>query len=325
MPLGYNRVLGDKSKLDQTRPHRVALGHWPAIIEDPRTRTFEALINHTVLSGYEGVEFAMERLLQYFPGDRPSLIARKVRHLLEQANLPLFGSTLKTPDEMLRQLHWIDAVIEEMKLVQDMGGEYASIQFFLHDDYLNTGGAYRVDERYLRWCADRVSQMREAAWALGMNFYLEVHFDRITEDPAACCRILELVTCELNGDMSHYLYRNITRGEYVDTVFKHIGHTHVRMARVHGDISAEVEDPKADWQQGGVTWEAFKFMKPALESGLSSRSIVGETGPMHLVKDSLTQDAALIGLYRAMARYADASAQGIAMKVDSPDDLRPWG
>ena len=57
----------------------------------------------------------------------------------------------------------------------------------------------------------------------------------------------------------------------------------------------------------------------------SSRTISGESGAMHLVKDTLSLDASLVPLYRAMARYADASAQGIRMKVEEPDDLRPWG
>jgi len=104
-----------------------------------------------------------------------------------------------------------------------------------------------------------------------------------------------------------------------------VGHAHVRMARMFGDLSAVVEDPKADWEAGGVTWQMFKLMKPALAGGLSSRTLSGETGPMHLVTDTLTQDAALIPLYRAMARYADASAQGVSFKVDSPSDLAPWG
>ncbi len=212
-----------------------------------------------------------------------------------------------------------------MKLVQDMGGDYAALQFFLHPKYLNTGGIYRDDEDYLQWCADRVTAMRDAAWQLGMNFYLEVHIDRITEDPAACCRILQLATCEINGDLSHLLYRAITRGRYVETICSHMGHTHVRLARMHGDLSAAVDDPQADWQQEGVTWQIFQITKAGLSGGLSSRTIVGETGPMHLVKDTLSLDEALIPLYRAMARYADASAQGITMKVDTPDDLKPWG
>ena len=54
-------------------------------------------------------------------------------------------------------------------------------------------------------------------------------------------------------------------------------------------------------------------------------AILGETGPMHLVTDTLTQDTAPVPLYRAMARFADAGAQGIAMKVDRPEDLKPWG
>jgi hypothetical protein len=55
------------------------------------------------------------------------------------------------------------------------------------------------------------------------------------------------------------------------------------MAREHGDLSADVEDPEKDWTEKGVTYQAFEAMKPAFAGGLSSRCIVGESGPMHLV------------------------------------------
>jgi len=212
-----------------------------------------------------------------------------------------------------------------MQLVRDLGGEFVGHQFNVADQYVNTGGAYRHDEPYLQWAADRVSELRELAWSLGLNFYLEIHVDRITEDPAGCCRILDLCACELNGDLSHMQARGITRGKQLERMLKHMGHTHVRMARMYGDLSAAVDDPKADWQQKGVTWQMFQLMKGGLEGGISSRCLAGETGPMHLVKDTLTQDAKLVPLYRAMARWADASAQGIVMKVDDPGDLKPWG
>lgn len=325
MSLGYNKVLGNSDQPVSLRPHRVALGHWPITIDDNRTRTFETVVGHTAGAGYEGVEFSIYRLNNYFPDDSELVIARKVRRSLESAGLRNFGSTLHLEDAAVRQLGWRQRVIDSMKAIQDTGGEYASLQFFLHPDYIGTGGAYREDEEYLQWCANRVSQIRADAWSLGLNFYLEFHIDRITEDPAACCRLLEMAACELNGDMSHLLYRAITRGVYVDRIMKLVGHTHVRMARPHGDLSAAVDDPKADWEQKGVTWQMFKFMQPALGGGLSSRTIVGETGPMHLVRDTLTLDAALVPLYRAMARYADAGAQGIAVSIDSPNDLKPWG
>lgn len=326
MPLGYNRVLGDPRKPAEARPHRVCLSSWPTTVEDRRVETFEQLANFAASSGYEGVELHTERTAErYFPGDTQAVAIAKMRRILEKVGLTNFGCTLHVTDQAMRTISWIDPVIEQMKLVQDWGGEFAGFQVFIAPQYANTGGAYREDEGYLRWCADRVTALRQAAWDIGLNFYLEVHIDRITEDPAACCRILELATCELNGDMSHLLYRAITRGPYVEKILKHVGFTHVRMCRMHGDLSAVVTDPAADWAAQGVTWQMFQFMTGALEGGLSSRAISGETGPLHLVQDPLTQDAALVPLYRAMARYADASAQGIAMRVQTPDDLRPWG
>lgn len=326
MPLGYNRVLGDSSKPAEARPHRVAIATWPTMMaDDPRSASLAALLGHLGTAGYEGLEFAAGGFARFFPGDSPAVIAAKARRQCEKAGLPVLGATLHLQDTQLRKLHWIDGVVEEMKLIQDLGGQFASFQYEIHPDYYNTAGVYREDEEYLKWCAETVATLRENAWKLGLNFYLEVHVDRITEDPAALCRILELASCELNGDMSHFLARGFTKGKLVRKVLDHLGHTHTRIARPYGDLSAPVSDPKADWEAKGLTWSLFQFMKPALARGLSSRTISGETGPFQTVKDSLTQDAALVPLWRAMARYADAGAQGITMKVDEPGDLRPWG
>lgn len=325
MPLGYNTVLGDPKLAPENRSHRVAICGWPCSIEDPRTATLDALLGHLAAAGYEGVEFFINTFERYFPDESQPTVARKARNALDKFGLRLFGSTLHIPDENMRALNWIDKYIDEMKIIQDMGGEYASYQISVHPDHGETGGAYRQDERYLQWCAQRVVELRSAAWDLGLNFYNEVHVGRITEDPGACARLLELATCELNGDMSHFIARGFMHGPYVEKVLDYMGHTHVRMARQYGDLSAGVDDPAADWDAAGVTWQMFAFMKRGLHGGLSSRTIAGETGPMHLVTDTLTQDAALVPLYRAMARYADASAQGIELKVDSPADLRPWG
>jgi len=78
------------------------------------------------------------------------------------------------------------------------------------------------------------------------------------------------------------------------------------MARQHGDLSTDVPDPAKDWEEKGVTFQAFEYAKPALVGGLSSRVIMGESGPIHLVKDALGLDAKLVPLWREMARYADA-------------------
>jgi sugar phosphate isomerase/epimerase len=325
MPLGYNRVLGDDRTRAESRPHRVALASWPTTAPDPRARSLDALIGHAQSAGYDGLELGPASLERYFPGESPMAIARKSRDAIEKAGLQNFGTTLHFTDEEMRSLQFLELAREQLEPVVVLGGQFASYQLFIHPDHANGGGAYREDERYLSWAADRVTELRDLTWEHGLNFYLEVHVDRITEDPAALCRILELATCELNGDMSHYLARGFTRGPHVGKIQGHVGHTHVRMARKYGDLSAAVDDPKADWEAGGVTWQAFDFMKPALDGGLSSRSVVGESGPMHLVTDTLTLDASLVPLYRAMARYADASAQGMKMKVDEPGDLRPWG
>jgi sugar phosphate isomerase/epimerase len=325
MPLGYNTVLGDTRKSAESRPHRVALGAWPASVNDPRSASIDALICHLLATGYEGVEFSVGNFDRYFPGDSKQVVADKARAKLEKAGLQNFGSTCFFSDEGMRKRDFLDTAAQELTLVKAMGGQYASYQLILHPDYSNTGGSYRSDERYLAWCAQVVTDLRELCWSNGLNFYLEVHMDRFTEDPAATVRLLELATCELNGDMSHYLFRGYTKGPNVARVIDSLGHAHLRLAKSLGDLSAWIEDPKADWQSKGVTWQLFQFMLPALRKGLSSRTLVGETGPVHAVADPLTLDAKLLPLWRSMARVADAGAQGITIKVDEPGDLKPWG
>merc|ERR1712062_286525 len=96
------------------------------------------------------------------------------------------------------------------------------------------------------------------------------------------------------------------KGPFVDRIIREMQHTHVRMARVYGDLSVNVEDPVTDWNDPeGVTQTYWKFTKKGFENGLSSRVIVGESGPMHLVDDPLGQDQRMVPLLRAMARYCD--------------------
>lgn len=145
-------------------------------------------------------------------------------------------------------------------------------------------------------------------FALGLNFYVETHIDRISEDVAGFVRIMEKcpVYFEVNADISHYNYRCIKRGSALEKILSRVGHTHQRMAREHGDLSAGVSDPEQDWTDKGLTYQAFESMRPAFKNGLSSRCIVGESGPMHLVKDAIKLDASLVPLYRLMALACDA-------------------
>ena len=325
MPLGYNKALAHH--------HRVALGEWPLSVDDHRTRDLDALFNHVNVAGYDGVEIN-QRFLRgrdYFPGAEPSLLTGRARRAAERAGSCIFGSTIFLQDDQLRQCGWLGKVDDEIRFGQDLGGEYVSFQISLHPNFVNTGGIYRLDEGYLSWCADRIVQLRTAAWNLGMNFYVETHIRHISEDPQAFARILEMAPCEVNGDLSHYLYRDITRGKWLKAIYENMGHTHVRVCRIHGDLAADVPDPSADWvsrnavgEFDGLTWKLFKMMMLGLAGGLSSRTIVGESGSSHLVDSGLDLDAKLVPLLRAMACYADSEAQGIHLKVEMPDAFNPW-
>lgn len=171
---------------------------------------------------------------------------------------------------------------------------------------------YRNDDAYLTLCARRIEQLQALCFELGLNCYVETHIDRLSEDLEAFGKIMDRcnVHFELNADLSHYFYRGITQGALLDRIWPRVGHMHARLARQHGDLSADVEDPAADWEAKGVTFQAFEYYKPALEGGLSSRVIMGESGPMHLVEDSITLDAKLVPLWRAMAEYADSHSSG---------------
>lgn len=136
---------------------------------------------------------------------------------------------------------------------------------------------------------------------------MEIHIDRVTEDLSALAKIMKLTEAdfELNGDLSHLLYRGIVHGQAVDVALARVGHMHQRMARQHGDLSINVTNPAQDWQEGGPTYQAWQLAKRALSQGLSSRTICGEAGPIHLVEDPLTQDAKMLPLLKLMAQYAD--------------------
>ena len=136
-----------------------------------------------------------------------------------------------------------------------------------------------------------------------------------------------------------------TQGAWLENICDRVGHTHQRMVRQLGDLSAEVDDPASDWDrkgklmdcvlkmmdfvlkltdcvltmmdfvlkltdwdEKGLTFQAFESMKRSFKGGLSSRCIVGESGPIHLVKDATATDASLMPLYRFMCDYADREA-----------------
>ena len=328
MALGQNKILAKR--------HRVAVAEWTTRIDDHRTESPESLFAFLKISGYDGAELDItdrNSLTRFFPRESKAAIARKSRRAAENEGLEIFGSTHLVTDEDMRKLNWQPSLKDRIKLNQDLGGQYASFQLFLPPDYIGTGGSYREDETYLQESANKINTIRQMTWDLGLNFYVEAHIQRISEDPQAFCRILQLATSEVNLDLSHYLHRGITEGKHLDKIRELTGHTHVRMCRINGDLSANVKDPKADWfsrdpetgEYNGLTWTMFKYMKKGLAKGLSSRTIVGESGKAHLVKDSLTQDARLVPLYRAMANYADMQSQGTELNVDTPEDLLPWG
>ncbi len=328
--LWSNVPLGDK--------HKIALCEWPADQSnhngDPRTASIDALFTWVRDSGYDGVEMSCgyfaSRYFRNMPLEKAAACAKEAA---ERYGLEIFGTNVwwcyDFGDE---DMNWGKQLMEmrrEIGLTKAMGGKYVTFQMWLPPKYLNTGGSYRRDDDYLDLVARRIEDLHAACWEQGMNCYIETHVDRVTEDPEAFNKIVDrcrIPNVEVNGDVSHYIYRAF-RPDAPDVarILSKMGHTHQRLARAHGDLSADCKKPKKDWKERGLTWQAFHFSKAGLEGGLSSRVICGESGPMHGVDDPLTLDAKLVPLYRFMASYADASAKGKAPNIQSPDDVKnPW-
>ena len=84
------------------------------------------------------------------------------------------------------------------------------------------------------------------------------------------------VPFETNGDLSHYVYRGLRSSgpgsEDVQRILERMGHTHQRMARPFGDLSAVVEDP-AGAQPPRRSLLSLPFAHVALDSALLLRLV----------------------------------------------------
>lgn len=315
----------------RSKNHRVGLCEWPAsqarFNGDVRTTSLDALFSHVQKSSYEGVEMSLGFFQErYFLNMSRNEVAEKVKQKAEDYKIQIFGANIwwcfDYPEQdwgkFLEEMH------DEACLTAKMGGEYLTFQMWITPEYLDTCGAYRNDDVYLKKCARRIEDLHAVTSLYDLNCYIETHVQRISEDPEALCKIMDQckINFEVNGDLSHYIFRNL-RNDYPDMkrILDRMGHTHQRMCRKYGDLSVNVEDLEKDWINKGVTWEAFEFSKPGLKNGLSSRVICGESGPIHLVSDPLTTDAKLVPLYRLMCKYADSFISGDPMHVNKPSDF----
>ena len=312
----------------------MALCEWPADQGkhngEHRTTTAHKLFTHVKESGYDGVEMTVGFFAtHFFRNMSKDNVAKAAKAAAAAYGLEIFGCNVWWVYDYPEQI-WADELLqlaEEVRLTKLMGGSYVTFQMWLAPKYMDTAGSYRKDSDYLAYCAKRIEDLQHICWNQGMNCYIETHVGRISEDPQAFGDILDRVTTpvETNGDLSHYIYRNMRNDtKDMEKIFSRMNHTHQRMCRPYGDLSANVENPEEDWLAMGLTWKAFQFSKKGLQNGLSSRVVCGESGPMHAVKDPLTLDAKLVPLYRMMAEWADQSAKGTHQEVHMPQDWNPW-
>lgn len=311
--------------------HRVGLCEWPAsqtrFNGDNRTSTIDALFKHVKTSGYDGVEMTIQFFKErYYPNFSLENVAEKVRKSANSYGIQIFGANIwwcfDFPEQnwtaFLREMH------EEARLTKKMGGEYLTFQMWISPKYIDTAGTYRNDNAYLKKCAQRIVDLHILTSSFDLNCYIETHVQRISEDPEAFCKIMDLceIDFEINGDLSHYIFRSF-RNDFPEMkrILKRMGHTHQRLCRQFGDLSINIKDLNQDWLNRGATWQAFQFTKPGLIGGLSSRVICGESGPMHEVKDPLTLDAMLVPFYKFLCKYADSSVKNEPINVNNPSDI----
>ena len=320
-----NTILADR--------HRVSICGWPIRgardKNDPRVKNIKSLFEHTWQSGYDGIEISVEDMLAMYPKEAKKMssleFAQMLKEEADEHGIQIFGSlylvTDNTPVAERPRPHDMDfteddfwvRMEEKLRLDVAAGAEYVTYQICLPPRFMNTGGAYRGDVEYYQTVCERLERLTQLCHMLNLNVYFETHIDRISEDPIAFAEIIQLYEdtygrkLELNGDLSHYIYRGITKGESIENILSRVNHMHQRMARTHGDLSVNVVDPIEDWNNKGVTYEAFELSARVLKNGggLSSRTISGESGPIHLCTDPLSNDAKMVPLLRAMCSVAD--------------------
>lgn len=254
-------------------------------------------------------------------------IAKEIRDKFDSSGLRIFGALFHSENDKWNEENvnkYLSDLEQQLKLNKILGGEYVTFQIWLPDKYLYGDGSYRNNDKLLDDFVSRIKILQNLCYENGLNFYVETHVGRLSEDPQAFVKIMEKYrnsdgdigddgyynSFEINGDLSHYICRGMLNGEYVDKILNNMEHTHVRMCRVYGDLSVDVDDPVKDWnEEDGVTRNYWLFTKKGFKGGLSSRVIVGESGPMHLVQDALEQDKKMVPLLREMANYCDLQIQ----------------
>eukprot|EP01052_Picozoa_sp_SAG31_P041571 SAG31_NODE_6339_length_2057_cov_3.064351_1_plen_506_part_00 len=311
------------------------------------TDELDSLFEWAAAHGYEGLEMTVDDFrARWFRTESYEEVIRQVQrrtaryrevrvvgslfHVTDGDGLPGTGTARRMHSDGLRyDLDFADGdfwpeMRRRLEMQRLIGSEYVTFQISLPRELQNTGGEYRHDETYLRRAACNIARLQRLSFSAGLNFYVETHIARVSEDPEAFVKIMDYspVYFEVNIDISHYAYRNIVDGAAYHRIMERAGHTHQRMARTFGDLSSEVIrgngedgghagtlDPHTDWEQNGLTYQAWDLMQLALRGGLSSRCIVGESGPWQLVVDSMALDAKLVPLYRLMAAHADQEAR----------------
>ena len=56
---------------------------------------------------------------------------------------------------------------------------------------MNTGGLYRSDASYIQRSAARIAHLQRLCFEVGLNFYIETHVDRISEDVQGFVNIID--------------------------------------------------------------------------------------------------------------------------------------
>ena len=227
--MAENRPLGGPSAR-----HRVALTAWP--INDDPCGTFSSaqeLFAHAKRAGYDGLELTVDDFRKsFFPGRTYQEITREVRTLSASSGVQIVGSLYHVSDGGWRREHedgapgrwdldfndpdfW-EALDERVQADKELGSEYVTFQISLPPEHLNTGGEYRDDRAYVQRAAERIARMQEVVFRHGLNFYVETHIDRLSEDVVQTYQmVFEMLDIDGGGTIDFNEFKVLMGGKIV--------------------------------------------------------------------------------------------------------------
>eukprot|EP01083_Nonionella_stella_P296252 1006469_1 len=78
--------------------------------------------------------------------------------------------------------HYLCDLKESLYWNRQLGVEYVTFQIWLPERYMTGDGSYRNDDSLLKEYVERVKTLQDICHDKGLNFYVETHVGKISED-----------------------------------------------------------------------------------------------------------------------------------------------